>query len=344
MYPSSQLCFGTFLIAAFLCTRFACQVGGESLEGGGQNENYTTIYVDSSGQGNYQTIQAAIDSVPADNKDWICIHIKAGTYREQVRIPSEKPYLYLKGESQRRTLVIWDGHDSIQKATFSCDAENILVKSITFINSYNYPPENSTNPRRVAVAAKLSGDKMAFHRCGFRGWQDTLWDEGGRHYFKGCSISGAVDFIFGNGQSIYESCSISVERGAEEGMIGYITAQGRQDPGESSGFVFKKCTVHGSGEAYLGRPWRDYARVIFFKTYMDNMIVPQGWTTSSDTSSNLDKLTFAEQECSGPGAERSGRVKWVAELRGDELDKFTSLSYIDEDGWLRGLPQNKLFV
>lgn len=67
-------------------------------------------------------------------------------------------------------------------------------------------------------------------------------------------------------------------------MIGYITAQGRQEGGESSGFVFNKCHVHGSGKAYLGRPWRDYARVIFYKTYMENNVVPQGWT-SYDTSS-----------------------------------------------------------
>lgn len=71
-------------------------------------------------------------------------------------------------------------------------------------NSYNFPPEITTNPRRVAVAALVMGDNTAFYRCGFKGWQDTLWDVQGHHYFKRCTINGAVDFIFGNGQSIYE--------------------------------------------------------------------------------------------------------------------------------------------
>lgn len=50
----------------------------------------------------------------------------------------------------------------------------------------------------------IAGDKSAFYRCGFAGYQDTLWDDQGRHYFDHCSIQGAVDFIFGMGQSIYE--------------------------------------------------------------------------------------------------------------------------------------------
>lgn len=70
-------------------------------------------------------------------------------------------------------------------------------------NSYNNPV-NMKNPRVPAVAARVSGDKNVFHRCGFYGLQDTLWDDQGRHYFKRCTVQGAVDFIFGGGQSIYE--------------------------------------------------------------------------------------------------------------------------------------------
>ena len=57
---------------------------------------------------------------------------------------------------------------------------------------------------KPAVAARIYGDKSAFYDCSFTGFQDTLWDVEGRHYFKNCNIKGAVDFIFGNGQSYYE--------------------------------------------------------------------------------------------------------------------------------------------
>lgn len=65
--------------------------------------------------------------------------------------------------------------------------------------------DNSTGERIVpAVAARLYGDKTFLYNCGFLGYQDTLFDANGRHYFKDCYIQGEVDFIFGAGQSYYE--------------------------------------------------------------------------------------------------------------------------------------------
>lgn len=62
----------------------------------------------------------------------------------------------------------------------------------------------AANPSKQAVALLAGGDKAYFHMCGFVGFQDTLCDERGRHYFHSCYIEGAIDFIFGYGQSIYE--------------------------------------------------------------------------------------------------------------------------------------------
>ena len=59
------------------------------------------------------------------------------------------------------------------------------------------------DPIARAVAARIYGDKSAFFECGFVGFQDTLWDVQGRHFFKNTYIEGGVDFIWGSGQSIY---------------------------------------------------------------------------------------------------------------------------------------------
>lgn len=40
-----------------------------------------TIVVDPSGKGDFRTIQAAINSIPSNNKRWTCISIKKGLYR-----------------------------------------------------------------------------------------------------------------------------------------------------------------------------------------------------------------------------------------------------------------------
>ncbi|KZV45385.1 putative pectinesterase 29-like [Dorcoceras hygrometricum] len=221
------------------------------------------------------------------------------------------------GEGKRKTSVIWGDYDSIAtSATFTSQADNIVVKSITFINSYNYAPNGTNNPMRAAVAATIEGDKSVFYRCGFVGLQDTLWDVQGRHYFKLCTIVGAVDFIFGSGQSLYERCTISVTARALNGAPGYITAQGRSSPTEPNGFVFKDCNIVGHGKTYLGRPWRDFARVVFYNT-------------------SMYQLSYAEYNCHGLGANTSRRVKWANNMSNTMLSKFATMSFIDDEGWIK---------
>jgi pectinesterase len=55
-----------------------------------------------------------------------------------------------------------------------------------------------------AKAAWIYADKCVFFDCAFLGVQDTLCDDYGRHYYKNCYIQGGIDFIYGDGQSIFE--------------------------------------------------------------------------------------------------------------------------------------------
>jgi pectin methylesterase-like acyl-CoA thioesterase len=64
--------------------------------------------------------------------------------------------------------------------------------------------QNTFGHSERAIAATINGDKTAIFNCGFLGYQDTLFDGSGRHYYKNCYIQGEVDFIFGFAQSYYE--------------------------------------------------------------------------------------------------------------------------------------------
>ncbi|KAK9289185.1 hypothetical protein L1049_017659 [Liquidambar formosana] len=331
---SSQPWYLCTLIALFVSFGLAnCKKSGKNLVA------YPTITVDQSGRGNFSTIQSAIDSIPLDNRHWICIYVKTGVYREKVTIPSNKPFIYLKGGGKRNTYIVWDDHDTVlQSPTFTVLADNFIAKSISFTNSYNYPWMRNGNPRAPAVAAMVAGDKSSFYRCGFYGVQDTLWDVQGRHYFKLCTIVGAVDFIFGTGQSIYEACAISVIGGVlEEGLPGYITAQGRTNPNDANGFVFKGCNVFGTGSTYLGRAWRDYARVLFYDTNMTNIIEPKGWD-AWNVAGREHQITFAEHDCNGLGSKTLHRVGWESKLSWATVKQLTSMTFIDAEGWIRNQP------
>ncbi|KAK3040058.1 hypothetical protein RJ639_029394 [Escallonia herrerae] len=330
-------CLGLLFVGFELAQK--CDGSRHSL--GQKPETHSTIRVDQSGNGGFSTIQSAIDSVPKDNRNWILIDIKAGVYKEQVTIPADKPFIYLKGEEKGKTQLVW-GDTQLKSATFTSQADNIIAENLRFTNSYNYPPESKGNPITQALAARISGDKSVFYGCEFFGLQDTLLDDRGRHYFRHCTIEGTTDFIFGMGQSIYEECTISVISGNVNPKVpGYITAQGRSNPNENDGFVFKDCKVVGTGKTYLGRAWKGYARVVFYRTSLSDVVVPEGWNVWN-AAGHEDQVTFAEHDCSGPGSDTSKRVEWVKKLSDEELQSLTSISYIDSEGWLSSLPLNVL--
>lgn len=70
-------------------------------------------------------------------------------------------------------------------------------------NSYNNP-FNRYRQITQALAAMISGDKTLFYKCGFFGFQDTLWAVEGRQFYKKCTIQGAIDFIFGHAQAVFQ--------------------------------------------------------------------------------------------------------------------------------------------
>nr|XP_040242294.1 probable pectinesterase 66 [Aegilops tauschii subsp. strangulata] len=299
-----------------------------------------TISVNHSGRGDFKHIQQAIDSIPDGNSEWIRIHVAAGTYREKVHIKSNKPFIVLEGEGRDRTAMEWPDHyyrsfnrvPTFESATFRCDASDFQARNITFKNTYTI--DNNTVP---AVAAQVSGDRSAFYNCGFVGVQDTLNDQQGRHYYENCYLEGAVDFIFGHARSIFQGCTLWTCKLPSWKYQGFLTAQGRVLLSEDNGFVFKECTVDGVTPVYLGRGWRFCSTVIFYRTFLSNIIVPQGWD-AWNAKGHETSLTMLESECTGPGSNRTGRVPWSRVASGTEVARFTDINYVSSDGWLGAQP------
>lgn len=119
------------------------------------------------------------------------------------------------------------------------------------------------------------GNKAAFYNCRFYGFQDTLCDDEGRHFYKDCFIEGTVDFIFGRGKSLYLNTKINV-LGDEQMTV--IAAQSRETATEDTGYSFVHCQITGTGTGtYLGRSWMPSPKVVFSYTSMSSVIQPVGW-------------------------------------------------------------------
>ncbi|KAF3322664.1 putative pectinesterase 67 [Carex littledalei] len=281
----------------------------------------------------YKSVQAAIDAVPEGNSDWVIVHVKAGTYREQVGVPKNKPYIYLRGNGKGKTTIVYDQCtiDNSKSATFTVEANNFVAFGITFKNDAERGLPNL--PRNQSVAAKVSGDKVAFYHCGFLSPHNTLFDHKGRHFYESCYIQGNIDFIFGRGQSLFQSCEIFVLPDGRNKILGSITAHNRKSAECNSGFIFLKGKVYGVGEVYLGRANEAHSRVIFSKTYFSKTINPVGWTNWSYTGDTKDVM-IGEHDCHGPGADSKNRAEWTRQLSNEEVEPFLSIDFINGSEWL----------
>ena len=276
----------------------------------------TTIVVAADGSGDFKTVQQAIDHVPENNTQRIAIQIKPGVYREQVRVSAGKRFLTFRGDDARKTILTFSisaqaaGNTRLAFSTF-IGADEFRAENITFENTFGVGSQ--------AVALFVDADRAEFRNCRFLGWQDTLFVNGARHYFKDCYIEGHVDFIFGTASAVFENCTIH-SKGA-----GYVTAHYRTSDEENTGFVFVRSRLTGqdTGEGvFLGRPWRPYARVVFRECWLGEHIRPEGWDNWRDPAREKT-ASFAEYKSIGPGANPAMRVAWSRQLTAAEAVAFS---------------------
>ncbi|KAF5738770.1 hypothetical protein HS088_TW13G01671 [Tripterygium wilfordii] len=292
-----------------------------------------TLKVDINGDGDFKSVQAAIDAVPEGNGNWVIIHVRKGVYREKVLIPVNKPYIFLRGNGRGRTAIVWSqsSSDNIESATFRVEAPHFIAFGISFKNEA--PTGVAYTSQNQSVAAFVGADMNAFYHCAFYSTHNTLFDYKGRHYYDNCYIQGSIDFIFGRGRSMFHNCEIFVIADKRVSIHGSITAQNREDPTDNSGFVFVKGKVYGIGDVYLGRAKGAYSRTIFAKTYLSRTIVPMGWTNWS-YDGPTDNMYQAEYHCRGPGAETDQRAPWSKQLTEEEAENFMSIDFVDGKNWL----------
>lgn len=221
--------------------------------------------------------------------------------------------------------------------------EGFIARGITFRNTAG--PQN-----HQAVALRSGSDLSVFYRCGFEGYQDTLYVHSQRQFYKECYIYGTVDFIFGNAAVVLQNCMIYARRPMDK-QKNIVTAQGRTDPNQNTGISIHNSRVMAANDltpvlssfkTFLGRPWKEYSRTVFMQTYLDSLVDPAGWF-EWDGDFALNTLYYGEYKNIGPAAPTSRRVTWKGYrviTSATEASKFTVTNFIAGRSWLpdTGIP------
>lgn len=214
--------------------------------------------------------------------------------------------------------------------------EGFLARDITI--------ENTAGPEKhQATALRVNADLVAFYKCTFNGYQDTLYAHSFRQFYRECDIYGTVDFICGNAAAVFQASNI-VSKMPMPGQFTVITAQSRDSLDEATGFSIQNCSILASDDlyshsstvkSYLGRPWREFSTTVFLESYIDDFVDRSGWREWSGNQ-GLETLYYGEYDNYGPGSGTDGRVHWVGYHVMDYYDasNFTVSELITGDEWL----------
>jgi pectinesterase len=276
----------------------------------------------------FKTVQEAVDAAPDDATKPYVILIKSGRYRwQQTLIPKSKRFIHLVGEDSTSTVLSFhlNVYETLkQRPLERLEGISVIVQADDF-QATNLTIENIAGDRGQALALRIDGDRAVVRNCRLLGWQDTLMVNNGRHYFRDCYIEGRVDFIYGSGTSVFETCEIRSKAG------GYITAASTP-PEKPFGFVFLRCKLTSDPTpweagtkvrpAELGRPWRANAAVAFLACEMGDHIKPTGWNNWGKPE-NEQTARYSEYKSTGPGANPTARVSWSRQLTDTEAATYT---------------------
>ncbi len=257
---------------------------------------------------------------PLDHHPWpgpggrVYIEIAPGTYHERVIVTQNHPNITFIGTGKSPEDVVITNSLNAKTAGGTFFTETVEINGTGF-EADNITFENTAGNTGQAVAVADRGDRSIFKHCRFLGHQDTLFADYGRQYYVDSYIEGGVDFIFGNATAVFDRSELHANG------PGYLTAQSRTAPDQTTGYVILNSRVTSSidhdappmnpatpgatssasahNTTGLGRPWRPYSRVIYINTELPADLNPAGWNNWNNPA-NEKTAYYAESNSHRP--------------------------------------------
>ncbi|CUA73917.1 putative pectinesterase A [Rhizoctonia solani] len=250
--------------------------------------------------GKYSTLSAALKDTSSN-----VYFVYAGTYKDQVAISRANVKIYgqtsnaLTYSSNQATITnnipASSAGSNDASGTVRVLATGVSIYNLNIANTYGKPVDQSQ-----AIALSVQAGQFGCYGCKLTGYQDTLLANKGSAVLRK-ELHRRQASIWITGSTINTIAN------------GYITASGRSS-GDSNYYVIDKSSITGTGTQYLGRPWRNYARVVVQGTSIGSHVVAAGWSQWSSSTPNTDHILFGEYNNSGGGAWRTGRASFATKL------------------------------
>ncbi|KAK7269382.1 hypothetical protein RIF29_22108 [Crotalaria pallida] len=300
------------------------------------------VAVAKDGSGKFKSINEALKHVPKKNQRPFIIYIKEGVYHEYVEVTKQMTHVVFVGDGGNKTRI--SGNKNFIDGVNTYRTSTVVVQGDYFV-AMNVGFENSAGPHKhQAVAIRVQADKSIFYRCKIDGYQNTLYAHTHRQFYRDCTISGTIDFVFGDAVAVFQNCTFVVRKPLENQKC-IVTAQGRTERNQPSGIVIQGGSIVSSPEyhvvrhnhrAYLAQPYKNYSRTIFMDNYIDDFIQSDGYYMPRQQGPK-DTCFYAEYNNTGPGSNKSKRVKWngIKTLTSQSANSFLPYMFFHGDNWIK---------
>lgn len=210
--------------------------------------NPTNLVVDVTGNGDFDTVQGAVDFIPANNTNYTLINILNGTYTEIVCIQS-KNNITFRGQNRFASRIAYSNNNNMNGgfngqqtcSTFRCNANDISIENLTITNT---TPQGGSQ----AFALQVGNNSLRFISLNAEidSYQDTILvaNPPTGAYFRDSLIQGDVDYIWGSGTLFFTNCQMNTLRTSGGYMTNPRAAAG------TNGISFVHCSVTVPSSAY----------------------------------------------------------------------------------------------
>jgi pectinesterase len=207
------------------------------------------LVVAADGSAPFRSIQAAVDAIPADNRERVVVRIRAGLYNEKVRIDQDR--ITLRGESREEVVIRYHAPrpeydrrvDRAGPGVVNVFGNDIILEELTIDNS-------QTNTGVHAFALYGQPDRLILADCNLYsqgGDTVSLWNTAfGRYYHVRCQFRGGVDFVCPRGWCFVRDSEFDSTNGSA-----ILWHDGHMDPDMK--FVVADSRFEGPADFRLGR-------------------------------------------------------------------------------------------
>jgi pectinesterase len=300
--------------------------------------NTDRITVSADGNGDFNTVQGAVDFVPDHSRRRVTIVVRNGIYQEIVYFRN-KDNLTLLGEDREKTVVRYANNEVFnphpvnirtnerpgtfpsRRAAFTADnSSDIHIVNMTL----------QTTAFGQAEGLLITGRRNILSNVHVIGSGDAL-QVNGPAYIVDSIIDGDGDTILGRGPAFFERCTLR-----SRSVFMWI-----RNTSDNHGNVFKNCSFTGTAEPTTlarspknGASTYPYAEAVLLNCTLSG-ILPEGWS-AADEGGKVRFLEYNSRNPDGSPVDVSKRAPLSRQLDRDKdaklISDYSSPAFV-LDGW-----------